>query len=78
MLTDGNQRYSVFKRLGKTSYYTIVWRSRELSGSAREIMMERGWLNGEIAVYLMSLSLNMKKSIKKDKEGEKLWIISNI
>jgi len=47
VLTDVNHRYSALKRLGKTSYYTIVWCSRELADLARKIMMERGWLKGE-------------------------------
>lgn len=43
VLTDGNHRYSALKRLGKTSYYTIVWCSRKFADLARKIMTEKGW-----------------------------------
>src|SRR5574344_940492 len=48
VLTDGNHRYSALKRVGKTSYYTIVWCNLEYADIVKNIMIDRGWLKSGI------------------------------
>ncbi len=45
VLTDGNHRYCALKRAEKTSYYTIVWCNIEIADQARNVMIDKGWMN---------------------------------